>query len=317
MDTAMGPKPDFIIAGAMKAGTTWLHGALNSLTNVTIPDQEVHWIDAGDPTVHPEFQRVARDGLYLASGRDSRWFDACSSKPDKEILLGLDSTTLFHSRIDMRAVAESLPDAKVIILLRDPVERAYSHYWHLVRTGRARYRFERELLYGNREILDRSIYVDQVRHFQDSFGNRVHFVCYERMFAEPAMQLNLILRFLNLSESHLETLVERAAVRSNPGRYPRWLGGWLLGSRILSGLERGRYARDVGETRDHLIAYIRHIGYWGKLACLSVLSAGIHLRPPEMKAGTRRALVDFLSDANREIDQLLGPSWSQPWYRPR
>ena len=45
-----------------------------------------------------------------------------------------------HTRLpllsaDAGAVAERLPDARFVVLLRDPVERAYSHYLHMVRLG--------------------------------------------------------------------------------------------------------------------------------------------------------------------------------------
>ena len=47
--------PDFIIAGAMKSGTTTLHNILNEHPDVFIPDSEIHFFDMDDVIEHPEF----------------------------------------------------------------------------------------------------------------------------------------------------------------------------------------------------------------------------------------------------------------------
>ena len=112
MDMAIRRRPDFIIAGAMKCGTTWLHDALNRLPEIQIPREEIHWIDARDPIVHPEFPRITNRGLSLIAREETSWFETHTQDTEPGGLLGYDSTTLFHSKIDMGQVAEALPDTK-------------------------------------------------------------------------------------------------------------------------------------------------------------------------------------------------------------
>jgi hypothetical protein len=307
--------PDFIIAGAMKSGTTWLHNALIELPGVYIPRKEVHYIDAMDPMAHPEFQSVRSQGLSLANPSRDEWFGEGGNASNQDGLLGYDSTTLFHSRVNMVRVAEEMPGTRLVVMLRNPIDRAYSHYWHLVRTGRASYRFERELLKGRQEILDRSVYVDQVRRLKHAFSDRVLFLCYEKVFAKPELELTRLVSFLGLPAESVAILLRSVGIKSNPGRYPRFLPTWLLASRAMSGLESGRYARELGENRNSAMAKIRESGYFAKIAAMALVSGGVVRKGPPIHPMTKRSLNQFLREANHGLEELLGRDWTSQWYQ--
>ena len=133
--------PDFIIAGAMKSGTTSLHQILASDPRIFIPGREIFFFDMDDLSLHSDFWYRDGDGwltqryspsdpgtlawyaAFFAAARDSQW-------------IGEDSTSYLASAKAPERIATFLPNAKILLLLRDPAARAYSHYWHLVRTGR-------------------------------------------------------------------------------------------------------------------------------------------------------------------------------------
>lgn len=48
---------------------------------------------------------------------------------------------MYHPKVPER-MNEIIPEAQLIFILRNPVDRAYSHYWHEVRKGRERFSFE-------------------------------------------------------------------------------------------------------------------------------------------------------------------------------
>src|SRR5690606_23490424 len=112
----------FIIAGAMKCGTTWLHHALHALESIKIPEGEMHIADFLDPVSHPDFFTTRKNTLVVRELSNTSWYhDALSIKqsyPDH--IIGWDSTTLFHSHLDISAIAQQYPNTKLIILLRDP-----------------------------------------------------------------------------------------------------------------------------------------------------------------------------------------------------
>lgn len=116
-----GVAPDFLIIGAMKAGTTslflWLRR--HPLVATTRP-KEIHFFDYEDR------YRLGPD-WYLAhfpAGRPQRRWVAGEATP----------SYLALPRVPARA-AEVAPDAKLVVLLRDPVERARSHWGHQRRLG--------------------------------------------------------------------------------------------------------------------------------------------------------------------------------------
>jgi hypothetical protein len=116
--------PDAMIIGAMKCGTSSLHDYLTQHPGVIAPlRKEVHYFDSnyarGEGWYRANFGRVGEPGLNLDS---SPYY-------------------LFHPGVPQRARA-LVPRARLIVLLRDPVRRAYSHYWHQRDAGRETLSFE-------------------------------------------------------------------------------------------------------------------------------------------------------------------------------
>ena len=116
--------PDVVILGAQKCGTSSLQGYLVQHPGVIAPlRKEVHYFD-------------------LNFERGEAWYRAHFGR-DGEPGLNLDASPyyLYHPAVPARMHA-LLPDAKLIVLLRDPVRRAYSHYWHERDKGRETLSFE-------------------------------------------------------------------------------------------------------------------------------------------------------------------------------
>jgi len=116
--------PHVVIIGAQKCGTSSLHNYLTQHPDVIAPlRKEVHYFD-------------------LNYARGEGWYRAHFGRLD-EPGLNIDSSPyyLFHPLVPQRLHA-LLPGAKLIVLLRDPVRRAYSHYWHERDKGRERLSFE-------------------------------------------------------------------------------------------------------------------------------------------------------------------------------
>jgi hypothetical protein len=109
--------PDFLIIGAQKAGTTSLHVSLRKHPDVWLPRmKEVHFFD-----------------WAYTNGID--WYLEHFEDAGDETVVGETSPFyLFHPAVPER-VAAVLPDAKLIAVLRDPVDRAVSHYQYQVKYG--------------------------------------------------------------------------------------------------------------------------------------------------------------------------------------
>lgn len=99
-------EPGFLVIGAQKAGTTWLHEVLTTLPDVYVPEaKELHFFDRGfDWTVLRYLSHFRAEGVQG------------DMTPDYSVL---------DKRI-VRKISELFPDLKVIFLVRDPLERAWS-----------------------------------------------------------------------------------------------------------------------------------------------------------------------------------------------
>jgi len=104
--------PDFLIIGAMKSGTTSLHSWLTSTSDIRRGvEKEVHYFDhhyaRGEAWYRSSFP-IARPGMV--SGESSPYY-------------------LLHPRVPER-VASTMPDVRLVAVLRHPIDRAYSHFQH-------------------------------------------------------------------------------------------------------------------------------------------------------------------------------------------
>ena len=144
-----------------------------------------------------------------------------------------------------------------------------------------------------------------------AFGPRLLFVCYERIFHEPEVELARITGFLGLPKEATKQIMAQLERRSNPGRYPRFLGGWLFGARLLSGLERARYAPDLGGGG--LSSRLRAGLYWFKIAVMAVFATGCRRSAPKLPEGTGRELSAFFAETNRGLDDRTGVPFHRYW----
>jgi hypothetical protein len=121
--SAARPLPDFLILGAQKAGTTALFAYLRWHPGVT----------------GPAFKEVSFFDRHYVHGE--RWYRAHMPLRRGRIVGEASPSYLFHPLGPERA-AGMLPDVRLIALLRDPVDRAFSHYQHERALGRESLSFE-------------------------------------------------------------------------------------------------------------------------------------------------------------------------------
>jgi hypothetical protein len=189
-----GALPDFLIIGAAKSGTTTLYLYRLLGTNPYVhaaAHKEIHYFD-----------RNFGMGLEWY-----RWhFRPRKRRGDRRTITGEASPSyLFDERVPQR-VFKDLPAAKLIALLRNPVDRAYSHYQHAVRSRNMSLSFEQVIdkeMSGDRSrgYLARGIYVDQLKRWHQFFDReRLLVVESGDFFNNTQDTLKRVLGFLDLPE---------------------------------------------------------------------------------------------------------------------
>lgn len=210
--------PNFIVVGAMKAGTTSYSAMLYNHPDIYMPANEVHFFD-----VDSRYQR----GLAEYETDFTGW--------DGETAIG-EKTPTYSYREDVPGrIAEHLPDVKLIWLFREPVARAYSHYRFFISRGSERLTFDRAIQRERRgatphytmNYIDRSLYAVQVERFLKYFPReQMRFFLFERLLNDPWEVMRESCEFLGVDTSYdFGTEIPRENVTALPRSvFLQWFG---------------------------------------------------------------------------------------------
>lgn len=211
--------PDFLIIGAQKCGTTSLYTFLMQHPNVGPAfEKEVryfnnhyqkgeNWYRAHFPTNYYKYLMTQRAGTRLITGEG-------------------EPSYLPNPVVPQRAF-DLTPGVKLIVMLRNPVDRAYSHYQHRFARGREALTFEevvradketlrngwdhiptddyKRLGHSHYSYLPRGVYVDQIRNWMTVFPKEQFLIIRaEDFFSDTQIIFNEVLAFLGLPEQRLQ-----------------------------------------------------------------------------------------------------------------
>ena len=126
--------PNFLIIGAMRAGTTSLYHYLKQHPQVYMsPVKEPRFFALEGEK--PDPGRPTDERLMNHSITDIEAYRALFQAVSKETAIGEASPLYLYSPKAPERIRHYIPDAKLIAVLRDPVERAYSHFLDIFMTG--------------------------------------------------------------------------------------------------------------------------------------------------------------------------------------
>ncbi|SRR5579875_77834 len=229
LTAGLRPGPDFVIVGAKRGGTTSLynyvleHPAIRPLFPSRQRIKGIHFFDTG----FERGQRWYRSHFPVRPGRRAGRGRRPGACPPGGPLAGEASPYYLFHPLAAGRLAAAHPDVKIIMLLRDPVERAYSHYKERVRNGGEWLSFaeaiaaEPERLRGEAErivsepgyrsvahedhsYLAQGRYLDMLPRWFGLFGREQFFIgASEDFYADPPGLVSQVWAFLGLPPAAL------------------------------------------------------------------------------------------------------------------
>lgn len=229
--TAQAKGPDFLCVGLQKGGTQWLYDQLQHHPDFWMPPhKELHYFDRRFPDrrIGPVAQKFVRDpdlvnekkqqrGDRGLDERDAAFFERVATfsarkndveayaalfEPKGELLSG--DITPGYSRLSNRLtkkISRRFPDAKVIMMLREPASRLWSQ-WRM-RAENLNYSEEQQLDYalfkkfaGRKQARLRSYPTKIASRWQEHFGDRFRWFFLDDVIAKPDETRAEILAFL-------------------------------------------------------------------------------------------------------------------------
>jgi Sulfotransferase family len=241
--------PNFFIVGAPKAGTTSLYNYLDQHEQVYMsPLKEPNYfaselrLENFVAEARPRMAREMRSLQQYLRGdlREKRFGGLVSNWDDylrlfknvsDEIAIGEATPCYLWSRTAARNIAERIPHAKIIINLRNPADRAFSQYLHMLTVGSTRRSFrqqidanlhaEGEQLGPLRPLLEFGHYCEQIERYFKAFPrSQIHMSFYEDLEKDPASLMSSIFSFLGVDASRAIDM----STRYTEPRIPKLLG---------------------------------------------------------------------------------------------
>ena len=259
--------PDALVIGTQRAGTSSLYKYLEQhpqlLSSVRKETEYfTFWYDRGERWYRAHFPTKARMTAARRGGRKACAFEATPYY-------------LYHPHAPTRA-ATLVPEARLVAILRDPVDRAYSHWQHEVRGGRERLSFE-----------------DAIAAERDRIEPEER-----RLLADPGYRSNIHHRFSYLARGHYADQLER------------WLHHFP--SEQLLVVRSEDLYDDPAAT---FLRIVGHLGVdsWQPDGFRNHSYEGIRPEPgPPMNPSTRARLEEHFDAENAKLATLLGtqPLWS-------
>lgn len=200
--------PNFFVVGAARSGTTSFNRYLSQHPEIYITSRkEAHFFAADHfPCVGPGDKAMNQRVI-----RDEQEYVQLFADVAGEKAIGESSVFYLCFPDAAERIAQAVPDARIIMVLREPVARAYSAYMLLVRDGRETLGFAESLsreeerkqqgfepMWWYKEL---SLYYSQVKRYLEVFGReRVKVLLYEEFFANPGQTLREVFAFLGVRE---------------------------------------------------------------------------------------------------------------------
>lgn len=258
--------PNFLICGAQKSGTTALRIYLSQHPEIFMVDRELHFFDCDE-----NFRKGV--GWY------ERFFEDCGG----EKAVGEKTPDYLYPLDAAERIYNVVPEVKLVFLFRNPVGRAYSHYWHHVRRGWETRSFkqaieeEKEAEKPER-YLENGKYIKYVKRYGQFFKQKqMLFLLTEDLKDNIEKTLVEVLDFLNVDKDFEFNDLER----KNVGGVPR--------TKILAKIGGSKIIRRHRFLKDLIVRLNTKKG-----------------ETPSMSEGSRVFLEDFFRSYNEELKDFAG-----------
>lgn len=292
MDNRM---PTFLLIGAAKSGTTSLYEYLGEHPDVfTSPLKEPNFFAFEGQTVN--FQGPGDQRCNTLSVTHLSVYEQLFEATGNAIACGEASPSYLHYPDAPHRIRRHIPDVRLIAILRNPVERAYSNYLMMRLSGREPYTDFASALEREAQRVEAGwsyfwrykqlgFYHEQLSRYYECFDDdQILILLYDDLVENPRRVVSKAFRFLNVDDRFTPNI----SVHHNP-----------------SGIPRFRWIRSIMQEGSPLRLAARHLL---PSTLRTALGGSIHrwnLKRPPMSLTTRQMLVELYRDDVLQLQDLI------------
>ena len=187
-------KTNLFLIGAPKSGTTSLYHYLNQHPNVFMPKiKELHYFS------QPEVKDTYYD-VYFADTKE-KYFNNYK-KSNYEKIVGDASPSYLYNHKTAKRIKKFNPNAKIIAILRNPIDRAISHYLMDLRIGYVNkpliYYLTNKYLPNYKEYIGNSLYSENIKIYKEVFNKNLLVLAFDDLLHKPEEIMIEIFNFLEI-----------------------------------------------------------------------------------------------------------------------
>ncbi len=260
--------PDFLIVGAPRSGSTTLYRLIDE---------------------HPEIFMARPKEIGFFSGWHDEgvaWYAAHFADAQEGQKAGEATPWYLHDPSAVTEMKRVVPDAHLIVILRDPVERTYSHYWMERIRGRANGTFEEYI--DASDVLGIGCYVDHLENLAEHFArDHILVVFLDDLKRDPAALYATVCRFLGVDSAYVPLALGKTV-------------NWYVEFRSMR-------VRAMAKRMPAPLAPVRKV--------IDRLNTRTKVSYPPMSEDARERLASFYAVPNARLARWLGtdiPDWTRP-----
>ena len=275
---------NFIGIGAQRAATSWIYSCMYEHPEICAPEKEIHF-----------FSRPRYEEKGIA------WYkNIFASRCPSESVKGEYSTSYLYDDHTAARIHEHFPDAKILVSLRNPTERAASQYALHAKVGwidPEEVSFE-QFVATEKSVKEQGLYYNQLKRYYDLFPKEnIHVMVKEQIDTEPEQVIKGLFTFLEVDTNFTPSLLNREI---NSDNTPKRL--WI--DRSIQHVANFMYKNGL----DRIVFAIKKAGI--PAAIRKWNSAG---ELDAMSNKMRKELHEYFREDVKKTEQLTGATLISYW----
>jgi hypothetical protein len=276
--------PTFLVVGAPKTGTTWIHRCLLEHPEVFVPNKkEINFFSFHYEKGYDWYKSFFDNG-ETEKGEVSPSYMACEGVPKR--------------------IKSANPDVKIIFVVRDPIERAYSGYCMDLRAGRISGRVDKELQKGESQV-DIGLYNRHICRFEKKFcSDQIDIFVFDNLKNSPKRFISKIYSSINVNSKFMPKFINKKI------RTRKSVPKSKIAYRTLAYLvKKVKSSSNIGEG---IIYYLRQ---WGVFDAFHEMNDGGEY--PKMSESKERELARYYEEDVKKLSKRVEEDLYSKWIAPR
>lgn len=187
------PYPDFILVGPQKCATTWIYKCLDEHPDVFVPDSDsIHYFD-------------------MNYHKSEKWYLDHFSGYDGEQVVGETTPSYIRDPNCPRRIHEMVPDGKILFSLRNPVDRAFSHYWH--EKEKSKIQFEFREVFTNYDLFQNWVetgqYYYHLQRYMEYYNDSIGVFFFDDLINSNADFIREIYEFVGVDPNYTPSVIDK------------------------------------------------------------------------------------------------------------